>query len=83
MNATLMKTVTLVFWVLVIIAWVQEWGGLLGYLPMAGVAVAAIHVLEVLLFVTVLSKRSRNVPMDALLIMIFGVFHLQRFMPSR
>lgn len=83
MNAFLMKAVTLLFWVLAFVAWVQGWEGLLGYLPLVGVIVAGIHVVEVLFFWTVFRKKSTNVRLDAFLVFVFGIFHLQRFMPRQ
>ena len=83
MNAFLMKAVTLLFWVLAITSWVQGWEGLLGYLPMVGLIVAGVHVLEVLFFWVAFRKKSSNVRLDAFLVFVFGIFHLQRFMPRR
>lgn len=83
MNTVLMKAITLVFWVLVITGWIQGWDGLLGYLPIVGGVVALIHVLEVLLFWIVFRKKSSNVRLDVAQIFVFGMFHLQRFMPKR
>jgi len=83
MNIFAMKAATLLFWVLAISAWVQDWEGLLSYLPMIGLVVAGVHVLEVLLFLTVFRKKSTNVRLDAAQIFVFGMFHLQRFMPRR
>lgn len=83
MNTLVMKVVTLLFWVLVIMATVQGWGGLLSYLPMIGLVVAGIHVLEVLLFWLAFRKKSTNERLDAVQVFIFGMFHLQKFMPKR
>lgn len=83
MNTMLMKAITLVFWVLVITGFIQGWDGLLGYLPMVGLVVAGIHVLEVLLFLAVFRKKSENVRLDAFQVFVFGMFHLQKFMPKR
>ena len=83
MNAFLMKAVTLLSWVLAITAWVQGWEGLLGYLPMVGLIVAGVHVLEVLFLWVAFRKKSSNVRLDAFLVFVFGIFHLQRFMPRR
>lgn len=83
MNIVLMKTVTLLFWVLVIAATVQGWEGLLGYLPTVGLVVAGIHVLEVLFFWVAFRKKSTNVKLDAAQVMVFGMFHMQKFMPKR
>lgn len=73
------KVVTLLFWLLAAIAWFQGWQGWLGWLPSIALAVAAIHVLEVAYFAIALKDRSDNVVMDALQIMVFGMFHMQRF----
>lgn len=82
MNTVAMKAATFLFWVLSITAWVQGWDGLLGYLPTIGLIVAGIHVLEVLLFWVAFRKKSTNVKLDAAQVFIFGMFHLQRFMPK-
>jgi putative membrane protein len=82
MNTVAMKAATFLFWVLAITAWVQGWDGLLGYLPTIGLIVAGIHVLEVLLFWVAFRKKSNNVRLDAIQVFIFGMFHLQRFMPK-
>lgn len=83
MNTVLMKAITLVFWVLAITAWIQGWDGVLSYLPTIGGVVALIHVLEVLLFLAIFRKKSTNVRLDALQVFVFGMFHLQKFMPKR
>ncbi|KZZ44301.1 hypothetical protein A3759_26955 [Thalassolituus sp. HI0120] len=73
------KIVTLVFWLLAVIAWVQGWQDWLGLLPTIALAVAGIHVLEVVYFWVALKNRSANPASDALQIFIFGIFHMQRF----
>jgi len=40
-------------------------------------------VLEVLLFWLVFRKKSTNERLDAVQVFIFGMFHLQKFMPKR
>lgn len=76
------KTLTVVFWLLALAAWVLEWPGLLSYLPLAALVVAGAHVLEVLFFWFSLKDNSNSPGKDAAQIMIFGIFHLQRFMPK-
>lgn len=79
MFVVLNKAVTLVFWLLALVAWTQGWEGWLAMLPTAAVVIAGIHVLEVAYFWTSLKQRSNNPGMDALQIFIFGIFHMQRF----
>ena len=74
------KTITAAFWLLALSSYIMQWPGLLSYLPLAAVIVAAAHVLEVSFFWFSLKDNSNNPKKDAALIMIFGIFHLQRFM---
>lgn len=77
---TMNKTITAVFWLLALASYIMQWPGLLSYLPLAALIVAAIHVLEVSFFWFSLKGNSSNPKKDAALIMVFGIFHLQRFM---
>lgn len=77
---TMNKISTVLFWLLAMVSYVQEWTGLLSYLPLVALVVAAVHVLEVIFFWVSLKDNSDNPKKDALLIMIFGIFHLQQFM---
>ncbi|MAD44515.1 MAG: hypothetical protein CMI02_06135 [Oceanospirillaceae bacterium] len=77
------KFATLVFWLLVILAQVFSWPGLLSWLPACGLAVLAIHVLEVLYFWFAFRSQSHAVGKDALQILIFGIFHLRRFIDEQ
>lgn len=76
------KVVTLVFWILAIMAGVQGWGGLLGWLPTIAMVVAGIHVLEVAYFWMALKHKSSNQIADAVQIFIFGIFHMRRFIQT-
>lgn len=77
---TMNKTITAVFWLLALASYIMQWPGLLSYLPLAALIVAGIHVLEVSFFWFSLKSNSSNPKKDAGLIMVFGIFHLQRFM---
>lgn len=77
---TMNKISTVIFWLLAMVSYVQEWEGLLSYLPLVALVVAAVHVLEVIFFWVSLKDNSDNPKKDALFIMIFGIFHLQQFM---
>ncbi|MDF1764739.1 MAG: DUF1145 domain-containing protein [Oleibacter sp.] len=77
----LMKAVTLLFWIIAFFAWQQDWQGTLSWLPITALIIAAVHVLEVLFFVFSLRQKSNNVALDAIQIFVFGMPHLQRFMP--
>lgn len=83
MLVTLNKVATLLFWLLAIVAQVQGWQDWLGLLPTVALAVAAIHVLEVVYFWVALRDRSDNPLLDALQIFVFGIFHMQRFINAR
>lgn len=77
---TMNKVATALFWLLALASYLFQWPGLLSYLPLAAVIVAGIHVLEVSFFWFSLKDKSQNPKKDAALIMIFGIFHMQRFM---
>ena len=77
------KAATLVFWGLVLTAVIQGWTGVAGWLPMIGLVVAGIHVLEVLFFLAAFRSKSTNLRLDAIQVFVFGMFHLQRFMPKK
>jgi putative membrane protein len=83
MLVTMNKVATLLFWLLAIVAQVQGWQDWLGLLPTVALAVAAIHVLEVVYFWVALRDRSDNPLLDALQIFVFGIFHMQRFINAR
>lgn len=76
------KFFTLVFWILALASYVLQWPGLLSYLPVAALVIAGAHVLEVAFFWFSLKGNSQNPTKDAVLIMIFGIFHMQQFMPK-
>ncbi|MDK2779458.1 MAG: DUF1145 domain-containing protein [Pseudomonadota bacterium] len=73
------KPATLFFWLLVVLAWIFDWPDVLGWLPETGLAVLAVHGLEVLYFWVAFRGKSQAVGSDALQILIFGIFHLRRF----
>jgi putative membrane protein len=79
---TMNKAATVVFWLLALASYVMQWPGLLSYLPLAAVIVAGAHVLETTFFWFALKAKSEQPVKDAVFIMIFGIFHLQRFMPK-
>ena len=77
---TMNKAATVVFWLLALASYIMRWPGLLSYLPLAGLVVAGAHVLETACFWLALKAKSDNPGKDAALIMVFGIFHMQRFM---
>lgn len=79
---TLNKAATFLFWLLALASYIMQWPGLLSHLPLAALIVAGVHVLETAFFWFSLKSKSESPAKDALLIMIFGFFHLQRFMPK-
>jgi len=74
------KAATVMFWLLALASYIMQWPGLLSYLPLVALIVAGAHVLEVSFFWFALKKYSDKPVKDASLILIFGIFHLQRFM---
>lgn len=73
------KLFVLVFWLLAFFSWQQNWQDWLGMLPAVALFVAAIHVLEVLYFVLRFREKSKQPVWDSVQILVFGMFHLQRF----
>jgi putative membrane protein len=74
------KAATVIFWLLALASYIMQWPGLLSYLPLAALVVAGFHVLEMAFFWFSLKDKSNNPGKDAILIMVFGIFHLQKFM---
>ncbi|UZK02537.1 DUF1145 domain-containing protein [Venatoribacter cucullus] len=83
MLIVLNKTATLMFWLLALLVWSQGWGGYLGWLPVMALVVLGVHVLEVLYFWVAFRKDSHNPLADAVQILVFGIFHLRRFIEQR
>lgn len=79
---TMNKAATVVFWLLALASYIMQWPGLLSYLPLAAVVIAGAHVLETTFFWFALKAKSENPVKDAALIMVFGIFHMQCFMPK-
>lgn len=77
---TMNKAATVVFWLLAGASYTLQWSGLLSYLPLAAAIIAGAHVLETAFFWFALKSKSDNPVKDAALIMVFGIFHMQRFM---
>ena len=82
MNALVMKIVVGVFWVLVAIACLQGWDGLLGWLPEFGLLVFGVHMLEAAFFYFKFKQKSDNLLLDLAQVLVFGIAHLQKFMPK-
>jgi putative membrane protein len=80
MWVTMNKAATVLFWLLALVSYIMQWSGLLSYLPLAAVIIAAAHVLETSFFWFALKAKSENPGKDAALIMVFGIFHMQQFM---
>lgn len=79
---TMNKAATVVFWLLALASYIMQWPGLLSYLPLAALIIAGAHLLETAFFWFSLKANSANPVKDAALIMVFGIFHMQRFMPK-
>lgn len=76
------KVATLVFWLLALLVWSQGWDGYLGWLPVIALVVLAIHALEMAYFWVAFRALSRQPLADALQILVFGIFHLRRFIET-
>lgn len=79
---TMNKIATLLFWLLALASYIMQWPGLLSYLPLAALIIAGAHVLETAFFWFAFKDKSESPVKDAALIMVFGIFHMQRFMPK-
>lgn len=77
------KAVTLAFWLIAFYLWQQDVTGLLAWIPGIALIVAAVHCIEVAYFWQTQREKSRWPVMDALLVLVFGVFHLHQFMRPR
>jgi len=73
------KFATLMFWLAVALSFVYHWPGELGWFRTAGLVIAAVHLLEVLYFLLMFRAKSTDVMKDAVLILVYGIFHLRRF----
>jgi uncharacterized protein YhhL (DUF1145 family) len=82
MWVTMNKAATVLFWLLALASYIMQWPGLLSYLPLAALIVAGAHVLETAFFWFSLKAKSENPTKDAALIMVFGIFHLGKFMKA-
>ncbi len=79
---TMNKVATVIFWLLALASYLMQWPGLLSYLPMTALIIAGAHVLETAFFWFALKDKSDAPVKDAALVMVFGIFHMQRFMPK-
>ena len=77
---TFMKINTVVFWLLAIASYALGWTGILGYLPTLAVIIFLAHIVEVAIFWTKFKHNSDNPMMDAINVLIFGIFHLKPLM---
>lgn len=68
-----------VFWFFVAVAWVQNWDGMMGWLPEIGLLVAVIHVFEIGFFFIKFKDKSNNLAWDGLQVFFFGMAHMGRF----
>lgn len=76
----LLRTITLLFWVLAVLVW---WEGyqvfFLEWIPKVALVVLGIHVVEVAVYWMFFRAKSRYPRLDALAILVFGVFHMHKF----
>ncbi len=77
------KAVTLIFWILVLMAWTQGWDGALGWLPGLGLLVFIAHIGEAAFFYVKFRSQSKNLVMDMIQILVFGIFHWKHYLTAR
>ncbi len=73
------KAVTLLFWLMVLVALVVKFEGILSWLPTVGLIVLVLHLLEAALFWGRFKQRSQQPLHDMLAILVFGIFHFKQF----
>jgi len=76
------KAITLLFWLSVLVTTVIKFEGVLAWLPLVGLIVLILHLLEAALFWISFKQHSRQPKTDALSILVFGIFHFKRFIRS-
>ena len=76
------KLITLIFWLAAIVTSVIQPEGLLSWLPIAALAIAAVHIIEVGIFWLCFKQHSQDPSKDALFILVFGVFHFHPLIKS-
>lgn len=76
------KIVTLLFWLAAIITSVIQPEGLLSWIPIAALVIAAVHIIEVGIFWLFFKQQSQDPSKDALFILVFGIFHFQPLIKS-
>jgi uncharacterized protein YhhL (DUF1145 family) len=69
------KVATVVFWLTAIAIQILNINGPAAWLPIIALIIAAIHIVEVALFLTRYKDISKTPYKDAALILTFGVFH--------
>lgn len=80
---TVNKAITLLFWIFVLIATVVKFDGVLAWLPLIGLVVLVLHVLEAIVFWIGFKQRSQQPQTDVFHILVFGIFHLKQFISKR
>ena len=76
------KAITLLFWLSVLVTTVIKFEGVLAWLPLVGLIVLILHLLEAALFWISFKQHSQQPKTDALSILVFGIFHFKRFIRS-
>lgn len=69
------KVATVVFWLTAIAIQILNINGPAAWLPIIALIIAAIHIVEVALFLTLYREISETTFKDSALILIFGIFH--------
>lgn len=76
---TMLKIGTVLFWCLAVyLQWVSH-EGLLAWVPQLVLIILAVHVIEIAVFWLLLRAKSRRPLLDAGQILVFGIFHMQKF----
>lgn len=73
------KIITIIFWLAALTCWVIGAEGIWAWLPKIADVILIIHVFEVAVFLTMFRKYSQQPALDAVQVLIFGMFHLQGF----
>lgn len=73
------KAITLLFWLAVLVATVIKFEGVFAWLPLVGLIVLVLHLLEAALFWISFKQYSQQPKTDVLHILVFGIFHFKRF----
>lgn len=83
MKNILLKLATLLFWYWAAYLLWNGHIGILSYVPQIALVVLGLHVLEVAAFWFIWRSKSDWPRLDALQVLVFGAFHLQKFISKK